>query len=137
MVYWEQHCMMYITYIYHNLTKDLNTFDKSCQQLLSTCKRQACHCVLCLGVKIFCDIQYFDWSSCLKILSRHLLLNYWIDLLQIFRNYFLGSLDLHVLLFVSPSVISIFCPKFLSEHFLLKYWMKLLLILRHTQTKLL
>ena len=37
-------------------------------------------------------------SVCLsKYLTWHLLLNYWMDLLQIFRNYFLRSLDLHVL----------------------------------------
>ena len=56
-------------------------------------------------------------------------LNYWMDLLQIFRNYFLGFLYLHdtplsVCLYVCQS-------KNLTGHLLLNYWMDLLQIFRN------
>jgi len=56
-------------------------------------------------------------SVCLsKYLTGHVLLNYWMDLLQIFRNYFLRSLYLQVLpLFVCLS-------KYLSGLLLQNYW---------------
>ena len=54
---------------------------------------------------------------------------YWMDLLQIFRNYFLGFLYLHdtplsVCLYVCQS-------KNLTGHLLLNYWMDLLQIFRN------
>ena len=50
-------------------------------------------------------------SVCLsKYLTGHLLLNYWMDLLQNFRNYFLGSCSFVVRL-----------SKYFSRHFLLNY----------------
>ena len=65
-------------------------------------------------------------SVCLsKYLTGHLLLNYWINLLKIFRNYFLGSLYLHAL------PLSVCLLKYLSGHFLLNYWMDLLQIFRN------
>ena len=64
-----------------------------------------------------------------KNLTGQILLNYWMDLLQIFRNYFLGFLYLHdtplsVCLYVCQS-------KNLTGHLLLNYWMDLLQIFRN------
>ena len=66
--------------------KLLNGFTSNFQELL-------------LRIPIFAWYSVVRLSVCLSVkkLDRHLLPNYWMDLLQIFRNYFLRSLYLHVL----------------------------------------
>ena len=80
-------------------------------------------------------IQYIPLPLSLPVQSQFnidtpfCVLNYWMDLLQIFRNYFLGFLYLHdtplsVCLYVCQS-------KNLTGHLLLNYWMDLLQIFRN------
>ena len=70
-----------------------------------------------------CELWVLIKIVCLSVLTWHLLLNYWMNLLQIFRN------SSWIPRFACSSVVRL--SKYLTGHVLLNYWMDLLQIFRN------